>query len=249
MCVLSASYVRALCVPVLPLPAATVTPVPCGNATVYCPQGSALPRVVQPGYYSSTEDGGAGNVSSTANDTLMSRQIECPVGVFCTGGVTWGCPAGKFQSQLRKSSLSDCQACWPGYFCGMCQRSEFAVDFVVHVCCALAPMGLGVGGCDRELFVFLMQSFVFRVLLPLRTTMFAGASCGAPQPCGSDRLYCPAQSEMPLVAGAGYYTEGVPGTRSSRTICPMGQFCVGDGGCIAPACVCCDPRYLSHLHG
>ena len=50
---------------------------PCGNASVYCPEGAPAPITVQDGYYS------LGGPSSLQ----QSQQALCPVGSFCVGGV------------------------------------------------------------------------------------------------------------------------------------------------------------------
>jgi hypothetical protein len=47
---------------------ATVTPLPCGNVTVYCPTGSSAPILVPPGFYSA---GGA-------NASVMSQVRTSP---------------------------------------------------------------------------------------------------------------------------------------------------------------------------
>jgi hypothetical protein len=58
---------------------------------------------------------------------------------------------------------------------------------------------------------------------------FCPAGVGAPVPCGDDSVYCPAGSSAPEAAGAGYYTQGVPGSRSTRALCGTGVYCPGDG--------------------
>jgi hypothetical protein len=42
-------------------------------------------------------------------------------------------------------------------------------------------------------------------------------------------VYCPAGSEAPTPAGAGYFTEGPAGNRFARVQCIPGLFCPGDG--------------------
>ncbi len=37
---------------------------------------------------------------------------------FCVNGTKFGCPAGTFQSNIRKSLASDCGTCTPGGYCG-----------------------------------------------------------------------------------------------------------------------------------
>ena len=69
----------------------TVTPLPCGNVTVYCPLGSAAPQTVSPGYYT--------NGSSPASKT---GQLLCPAGAYCSGGLLTYCTAGSFRDQPGK---------------------------------------------------------------------------------------------------------------------------------------------------
>ena len=52
------------------------TQFPCGNASVYCPEGSGLPLPVAIGYYS------LGGPSSQQ----QSQQAVCPSGAYCTNG-------------------------------------------------------------------------------------------------------------------------------------------------------------------
>ena len=47
---------------------------PCGDAAHFCPEGSATPRLVQPGWYSTPV---------TANVTRRSGEKPCSVGSFC----------------------------------------------------------------------------------------------------------------------------------------------------------------------
>jgi hypothetical protein len=39
-------------------------------------------------------------------------------GFYCSLGLAFPCPAGKFQSQYRRSSPLDCLPCLAGYWCG-----------------------------------------------------------------------------------------------------------------------------------
>ena len=88
-------------------PVATVVPRSCGNASVYCSQGSLAPVVVTPGYYTT---GGATSATQT-------QQNECPSGYYCTAGVASPCPAGTYRSITRAATVADCAACTAGYYC------------------------------------------------------------------------------------------------------------------------------------
>ena len=50
----------------------------CGNATVYCPEGSAVPVVVPSGSYSTPE---------ASDASLRDGAAVCPAGMYCVGGV------------------------------------------------------------------------------------------------------------------------------------------------------------------
>jgi hypothetical protein len=58
---------------------------PCGNATVYCPKASAIPILVDDGYYSASE-----TYSITANyagpNATHDIQRVCEVGYWCQDG-------------------------------------------------------------------------------------------------------------------------------------------------------------------
>ena len=85
----------------------------CGNRTLYCPMGSEAPQVVQAGYYSD----GAGGITAVDSST-MTRQVQCPPGYWCSGGVANACPGGKYQDQARRTSAADCLDCPAGFYCG-----------------------------------------------------------------------------------------------------------------------------------
>jgi hypothetical protein len=97
---------------------ATVTPAPCGNASVYCSPGSVAPQLVLPGLYSAPPSGALSlDDNLTATDT-MSQALDCPPGFFCMDGVRVGCPPGTYNRQTKRSSVADCLACLAGAYCG-----------------------------------------------------------------------------------------------------------------------------------
>jgi hypothetical protein len=51
---------------------------PCGNSTVYCPEGSAGPVAVPSGSYSTPE---------ASDASLRDGAAVCPSGMYCVGGV------------------------------------------------------------------------------------------------------------------------------------------------------------------
>ena len=74
-------------------------PFRCGNASVFCPTGSARPTaVVAMGFYTTHASGlyeGALALADPRNET-MSAQLLCEPGYWCRGGVKYQCPAGTF---------------------------------------------------------------------------------------------------------------------------------------------------------
>jgi hypothetical protein len=68
----------------------------CGNASVYCPEGSFVQTRVTTGYYTIGNDGDSLN-------TTRVGQVLCPVGHYCTGGVLYQCP-GWFVSMVERQS-------------------------------------------------------------------------------------------------------------------------------------------------
>jgi hypothetical protein len=57
----------------------------------------------------------------------------------------------------------------------------------------------------------------------------AVANASAPTPCGNDSWFCPAAASLPTSVGPGFFSDGVPGFRSSRAPCPEGHYCNGSG--------------------
>ncbi len=57
----------------------------------------------------------------------------------------------------------------------------------------------------------------------------AGVRSAGLTACGNDSVYCPAASAKPLLVGAGYYSDGAPGLKFARVLCPEGQYCDGSG--------------------
>jgi hypothetical protein len=79
----------------------------CGNATRYCPAGSAVPLVVDAGFYTTPETGSAAN---------RTGESICLKGSYCTGGLRLPCPAGTYSSSIGSESCAANQ-CLAGSFC------------------------------------------------------------------------------------------------------------------------------------
>jgi hypothetical protein len=80
---------------------------PCGDVTVFCPLGSGAPLPVVPGDYT------VGPSEATRNSSL-----SCPSGSYCSSGLRFACPGGRFGCSGRQSESSCDGACAAGFYCG-----------------------------------------------------------------------------------------------------------------------------------
>lgn len=85
----------------------------CGNASVYCPTGSADPLAV-----------GAGYVSTGGDEFTRMDRVSCPAtdgsgdSMYCPGdGYSHVCPAGVYGSTGGLSSDVCSGPCDAGYYC------------------------------------------------------------------------------------------------------------------------------------
>lgn len=101
----------------------------CGDASVYCPAGSAVPTPVVPGYYSirtslvpsaqlayavaasaltktrlSAEVTAYTALNVTTNEAVRDAQAQCEAGFYCVGGRKFICPAGRHGDQRGETS-------------------------------------------------------------------------------------------------------------------------------------------------
>ena len=88
----------------------------CGNASVYCPEGSASPVPVDVGHYSY-----GGLVVYQA-----SAQASCPNGSYCVDGIKAPCPAGRYGNRIELSSADCSGVCSDGYECAAGSTSSVA---------------------------------------------------------------------------------------------------------------------------
>jgi hypothetical protein len=77
-------------------------------SNVYCPQGSAAPRLVQSGYFSTGPQGAPHQ---------RSGEQRCPRGTYCEAGIKFPCPPGCY-GDTEAQVLSSCTGpCSNGYQC------------------------------------------------------------------------------------------------------------------------------------
>ncbi|KAF4127591.1 hypothetical protein GN958_ATG23220 [Phytophthora infestans] len=89
----------------------------CGDESVFCPRGSAVPTPVKTGYYSirplPSKAEGYSITTSHSEDLLRS----CEPGAFCVDGKKFLCPAGRYGDKLAETSPLCAGLCTRGYFC------------------------------------------------------------------------------------------------------------------------------------
>jgi hypothetical protein len=106
-----------------PEQATSPTAHPCGNATVFCPAGSARPQpVVAEGFYATHAGSAYGGGAAAAalrdpRNATCSAQLLCEPGFWCRGGVKYQCPAGRFGWARGSSSPACGGVCAAGYRC------------------------------------------------------------------------------------------------------------------------------------
>ena len=97
----------------------------CGNASVYCPQGSAFPRIVPDGFYSIVE----GQDDDDSED-LKSAIALCPKGFYCQNGNKYLCPAGTYGNMSGLSSSQCSGICPEGWFCPLGSTNKYSTPCI-----------------------------------------------------------------------------------------------------------------------
>jgi hypothetical protein len=211
----------------------------CGNATVYCPSGSALPSPVLIGWYT-TPDGEFDPVSH------RSSAVQCAAGEFCVGGIRAPCEGGKYSGTPGQTSCAQCLAgmCWRGVclhsqscMVSVSRRGRFAhmppqhllvyEQLIIYACIPCSCAHCGLASLPRA---FACPGFA----CPQGT----GALTVGRQGCTSPSTHCPAGSAIPIGTPSGFYATGtVVGLYSSVTECEAGRCvaCVGRGP-VSPLC-------------
>lgn len=93
---------------------------PClADPKIFCPQGSSHSFKTFQGYYaiqSHVQEGGG-----------YGDQSPCPTGTYCSGGIRYSCPAGRYGSRAQEYQQNCTGVCRPGYYCPEESRSATAI--------------------------------------------------------------------------------------------------------------------------
>ncbi|KDO25587.1 hypothetical protein SPRG_08886 [Saprolegnia parasitica CBS 223.65] len=122
------------------------TQVACGNASVICRRGSAVPEPVAVGYYSG---GDTSPTEALDRDSMRWYQLPCPLGSYCVDGTSFPCPGGTYGgvTQLTRPTCSG--LCAPGYYCppGSVASQAFSCGNVSVYCPpgSTQPLAVSVG--------------------------------------------------------------------------------------------------------
>jgi hypothetical protein len=101
----------------------------------YCPEGSALPITVLPGFY-----------STGGNATTRTGQSMCTVGTYCLEGVLSQCPAGTYSNKALATSPLCGGLCAKGHYCpaGSSSSTQFRCPIGTYG----SELGLGSPSCS-----------------------------------------------------------------------------------------------------
>jgi len=183
-------------------PAASVEGIPCGQASLFCAAGSAVPTSVQRGYYSAP---------LAVPGDFRTSQLPCEAGYQCIAGERVACGNDTFSAQNASSSCTDCSVCAPG-------------KFVEEECSAVFDRVCE--DCEPGTFSDAQNSGHCQ---PCPAGFFCNRGSAEPVACGGASLYCPANSSSPLSVSAGSY--GIGGntsiTQTEQVLCEPGFYCSG----------------------
>ena len=80
----------------------------CGGVDVYCPEGTGSPLVVAEGFNSVPEQSPA---------YVRHGVIKCEPGSYCTSGVRYPCPPGRYGAEYGLQNSTCSGSCRPGFYC------------------------------------------------------------------------------------------------------------------------------------
>lgn len=198
----------------------------CGSPEVYCPDGSAEPQAVEPGYFA--VDGRFGN-TSTAH--FRAQQV-CPPGSYCVRGVRYACSAGRYGATAgldNETCSGDCPA-----GTSSAEGAEACVDCIA----GRYARNRSSSACDT-----------------CPPGYYCPPSTGDPLLCGADEgtvgpVYCPAGASAPQPIPLGSYGTGdVSGGEglgyNATKRCDLGYYCPPGSGRRLP----CEPGTYGSVEG
>lgn len=197
----------------------TDAPAECGGPAVYCPAGAPAPSPVDVGFYTT-----GGPVSGTQR----FAQAPCTSGSYCTGGLAWACPAGRFGASSRLSSADCSGPCADGFYCPPGSASATYMMCPSGYWCARG----GVVGCPAGTY---------------NESPGASAPAGC-APCGAGTYSAAVNASSgatcaPCCVGT---SNGATG-QAVCTPCGVGTYAGTAGG--ARACTPCDAGHFSNVTG
>ena len=171
----------------------------------------------------------AGSLGEAGGQWNPTCDGQCPRGYYCVGGekhecgsVDKYCPAGSSAptnvttghysgpSDVNENVRYEETLCPVGYYCVGGEKFE----------CASGYFGNSTGLTTSQCSGMCKDGYYCE----------SGSTRDDQHECGSVDKYCPAGSETPLVVPDGYYSgpeDASETTRSEKTICPAGYYCVG----------------------
>jgi hypothetical protein len=207
----------------------TAAPAPCGNLTVFCPQGSGAPVLVPSGWYSLPED--------AASATRRTGAVPCAAGEFCEGAVRLPCPAGTHTGAFGQVSCAPCPA---GKSARLGRPSLGLVD-AAHPSPATPPpppcaarSAPAIRSCIRAAAAVLHCAMLYVLAHPCFAR--SGYACGngtgvlssGVHGCADPTAFCPVGSWERTPTPPGFFANPTPiGLYFNATRCAPGQYCVG----------------------
>lgn len=190
------------------------TAIPCGDASVYCPEGSAYPIKVTPGYYTY---GHSDLLGSTHSFQHSIGQLVCLPGTFCSGdGYSRLCPSGTYGNTSGLLNQDCSGPCQEGYYCPIASTSAKQIECGSSdkYCPAGSPYPLQV---DIGYYSFPSNSTINNSESISYNTQSSQLQC---EP-GS---YCVKGIKYPCPAGSYGDNSGLAHTSCSG-VCPSGYYC------------------------
>ena len=115
----------------------------CGNASVYCPEGSEAPAAVPSGYYSLDVNG----IDGPESQASRSQIALCPLGYSCKDGERFPCRGGSYGNSLGLTYNEYCTGVCPsGWYCPAASTQPFRHS------CGASPVAYCPEGSARQHF-------------------------------------------------------------------------------------------------